>query len=114
MGIIATSVISFCGYNIQYIQIYHKIKILRYIDHMYMIIHLVQPINDTTWPYISCKIEKKRGEKFEQASAFCFVLEALSKYHTTLRSIRSEQGVSILKETKLYWLQKSSFVVGYK
>ena len=45
---IATSVISFCGYNIQYIQIYHKIKFLRDIDHMYMTIHLVQPINKTT------------------------------------------------------------------
>ena len=45
---IATSVNSFCGYNIQYIQIYHKIKILRDIDHMYMTIHLVQPINKTT------------------------------------------------------------------
>ena len=60
---IATSVISFCGYNIQYIQIYHKIKILRDIDHMYMTIHLVQPINKTTWPYISCKIENKKMQR---------------------------------------------------
>ena len=80
-----------------------------------MTIHLMQPINDTTWPYISCKIEKKKKwEKSENASTLCFVLEAQSKYLTTLRNVRSEQGLCILKEAKPYWLQKSAFVVGYK